>query len=99
MEYSPNTIEIFEQYGLYLIKQEKYETAKKKLKIHAENTKSLSLLNIYFIALFNLAKQDSCKYNIERAIKIAERAKAINSELFPYDDKHEELKGLLTNND
>ena len=100
IEYSPKEKEIYKQYCLYLIQQNNFETAKKKIKVIVSKGEiDINLLNIYFVALYNIAKQDSCKYNIESAIEVAERAEKINNDLFLYKDEKEELKGLLKNND
>ena len=63
----------------------------------SNKTNNINILNLYFSALYNLAKQDGYKYNIEKAIEIANKIENINNNKFQYTDKKEELKGLLRN--
>ncbi len=97
IEYNPKSKEIYAKYCDYLISKNDYETAKVKLKVITETGNDIELLKLYFIALYNLAKQNGYKYNVEKAIEIAEKAEMINNEAFPYKDEKEELKGLLRN--
>lgn len=99
IEYMPDKKEILIAYGNFLIKQNDYETAKKKLKSISEKTKDVDILNLYFKILYCLAKQSSYKYNIEKAIEISKKIKTINPDLFKYTAEREELEGILGNNE
>jgi len=97
VEYSPNDEEIIMNFGKFLNNNSNYELTKKKLKTICEKTKNTTILNLYFEALYNLAKQNNYKYNVEKAIEVAEKSESINGESFPYKSEKEELKGLLRN--
>ncbi|MCD8377450.1 MAG: tetratricopeptide repeat protein [Candidatus Gastranaerophilales bacterium] len=97
LEYSPNNEKILLFYGLFLNKLKDYENTKKKLKSISETTKNYNILDTYFTALYNLAKQNSYKYNVEKAVEIAQKMETINKEAFPYKEQTEELKELLRN--
>ena len=98
LEYMPNKKEIYIAYTKYLIKQGDFETAKKKLKGYGDNTDNLELLNLYFLVMYNLAKQGGYKYNIEKALEIAEKIKKIDADSFVYGNETAELKELLRTN-
>ncbi len=95
VEYMPENADIYIAYTKFLIKQGDYETAKKKLKSIGEESKNITLLNIYFKVLYSLAKQESYKYNLEKAVEIANKAIEINNDGFEYKKEKEELEGLL----
>lgn len=97
IEYNPKSKEIYIKYCEFLINIKDYETAKKKLKTINESVKDKTLLNLYFIVLYSLAKQNGYKYNVEKAIEIADKAEKINNNDFPYKNEKEELKELLRN--
>ena len=95
LEYMPNKKEIYIAYTKYLVNQSDFETAKKKLKGYGDETDDTELLNLYFIVMYNLAKEGGYGYNIEKAIEIANKTEKINAELFMYNDKKAELEELL----
>lgn len=94
IEYAPNDKAIILTYTRFLYNQQDYETAKKRLKPLAENTDDEIILTLYFDIMYNLAKQNGYKYNLEKAMEIAERLEKIQSE-FKLDKEKEELKELL----
>ena len=93
----PNKKEIMIAYTKFLISQNDFETAKKKLKGYGDKTEEIEVLNLYFNVMYNLAKEGCYKYNVEKAIEIANRAEAINTEKFIYKAEKEELEGILRN--
>lgn len=95
IEYMPNKKEIYVAYTKFLINQKDFETAKKKLKGYGDKTEEIEVLDLYFEVLYNLAKQNGYKYNIEKAVEIAKKAETINTELFSHKSEKEELEGLL----
>ncbi|MBO6272693.1 tetratricopeptide repeat protein [bacterium] len=95
IEYMPNKKEILIAYTKFLIKQNDFETAKKRLKNIGEKTDDIDILNWYFIILYSLAKQDGYKYNVEKAVEIAKKAEEINTNLFLYKREKEELEELI----
>lgn len=95
IEYMPDKLEIYIAYTKYLIKQKDYECAKKRLKGFGDKTENPELLNLYFEVLYNLAKQGSYKYNLEKAIEIANKIEKTDSKLFLHKSEKEELEGLL----
>ena len=97
IEYMPNKKEILMAYTKFLIKNNDYGTAKKKIKAFAESSNDTDVLDRYFEILYNLAKKGGYKYNIEQAIEIAKRAEAINTDKDKYKKEIEELEGILRN--
>ena len=97
LDYSTEDEIISENYCTFLNKNKEFDLTKKKLKTLSNKTNNINILNLYFSALYNLAKQDGYKYNIEKAIEIANKIENINNNKFQYTDKKEELKGLLRN--
>ena len=97
LEYMPGKKEIYVAYTKFLIKQGDFETAKKKLKGYGDETSEVDVLNLYFIVLYNLAKQSDYKYNLEKAVKIARKAVETDETAFLYKDEMKELEGILGN--
>ena len=99
IEYMPDKKEIIIAYTEFLIKQGNYDLAKKRIKSLGDNTSDVDVLNLYFYVLCQLAKQGSYKYNLEKAIAIAEKINKIGAELFKYNNELEELKGFCKKDD
>ncbi|MCR5265783.1 MAG: tetratricopeptide repeat protein [Cyanobacteria bacterium RUI128] len=97
VEYMPDKKEILMAYTNFLIKQNDYETAKKKIKSFAENSEDKDVLERYFDILYSLAKQGGYKYNVEQAIKVADKLKTFNTDTDMYAKEKEELEELLRN--
>ena len=95
LEYMPDKKEIHYAYAKFLFEQKDYESAKKKLKSFCEKTEDINTLNLYFLIMYNLAKQGCYKYNIERALEIAERIEKINGEKFTHKVEKADLEELL----
>lgn len=94
IEYMPYKDEILIAYTKFLIKQKDFESAKKRLKGIEDRTQNMTLMNLYFEVLYNLAKQGSYKYNLEKAIEIANKIESIDSSLFMHKPEKDELEGL-----
>lgn len=97
IEYKPNKKEIVVAYSKFLASENDYETANKRIKKLAEQSNDTEVLNLYFNILYNLAKQGSYKYNLEKALGIAQKIAEINPEEFMYNNERNELEGLLRN--
>jgi tetratricopeptide (TPR) repeat protein len=97
IEYRPNKKEIVLAYTKFLIAEKDYETANKRIKKLAEESEDIELLKSYFKTLYYLAKQGSYKYNLEKALGIAEKIAKINPEEFNYNEEKNELEELLRN--
>ena len=95
LEYMPDKKEIYVAYTKFLLEQGDYEKAKTKLKIYAEKTEDTEILNLYFEVLYNLAKQNCYKYNLERALEIANK---IGTDKFLYKKEKVEIEELLKEN-
>ena len=95
MEYMPDKKEICIAYTKFLLGQKDFEEAKKKIKNLGNNTEDTDILNLYFYVMYNLAKQGSYKYNMEKAIEIAEKIEKKDPELFIYKGEKVELEELL----
>lgn len=99
IEYMPDKDDIYIAYVRFLINQKDYETAKKKLKNIEEKTQNIEIFNLYFDVLYNLAKQNNYRYNLEKALEIAKKAEEIDNEKFRYKKEKEELEGLTEGNE
>ena len=95
LSYSPDNEEILVKYGTFLNDIQNYELTVKRLKSVCKKTKNGMLLNLYFIASYNLAKQNGYKYNIKNAVEAAEKAELLYGAVFPYKKEGDELRGLL----
>ena len=59
-----------------------------------KTTKNKDLLNNYFIITYNLAKQNSYKYNVEKALEVIKKIEDLGYKHL-YNDEKSELEGLL----
>lgn len=94
LEYSNESEDIILEYMKFLIRKENYELANTKFKKIMKTTTNEALLNNYFIITYNLAKQNSYKYNVEKALEVAKRIEELGCKFF-YDNEKIELEGLL----
>ena len=97
IEYRPNKKEIVLAYTKFLLGEKDYETANKRIKRMAEDSGDIEILEMYFNTLYHLAKQGSYKYNLEKALGVAEKIAKINPEEFNYKEEKNELEELLRN--
>ena len=95
LEYSPDNEDIYVEYAKFLIDQNDFEAAKKKLKIISDKKENNKVLNLYFYVLYNLAKRGGYKYNLEKALEIAEKLENDKTFDFKYSKEKEELKEIL----
>ena len=98
MEYMPDKKEIIIAYSKFLISQENYELANKRMKSFAEMTDDTEVLNLYFYVLYKLAKQGSYRYNLEKAVEVAKRIMHTDYDLFLYKSELTELEEIIKNN-
>lgn len=94
LEYSNDSEDIALEYMKFLIKKESYELANTKFKQLMKTTKNKDLLNNYFIITYNLAKQNSYKYNVEKALEVIKKIEDLGYKHL-YSDEKSELEGLL----
>lgn len=99
IEYEPKEEEILLEYCSYLNEIKDYELIKKRIKPILDSIKNIKILELYFIALHNLAKESGYKYNIEDAINIANRIESFNNEPFKYSEEKQELERLINNSE
>ena len=95
IEYSRTNKDIYIEYVKFLISQQDFETAKKKLKTISEQYHDNNILNLYFYVLYNLAKQGGYKYNLEKALEIAKELEDSEEFSFEYEKEKDELKEIL----
>lgn len=93
---NPHYIRAFEDFSKYLIEQNEYAEAQRKLrKALKVAPKSILLLNLMFYVSYILVKDEVCEYNIKETISIANTIESIAPELFEYPEQKQELKMLL----
>lgn len=95
IEYMPDKKEIYIAFAKFLINKEDFEKAKTKFKNFADKSEDIDVLNLYFYIFYNLAKQGGYKYNLEKAVQIAQRAEGINTDKFIYKKEKGEIEELL----
>lgn len=89
---------ITDRYLHSLIEHKLYGLVNSKMKEVIKHTTNETILNNYFIITYNLAKQNSYKYNIEKSLEIIKRIENLGYEL-RFNDEKAELEGLLKNHD
>lgn len=94
LEYSKDSEDIALEYIKFLIKKENFELANTKFKQITKTTTNEELLNNYFIVTYNLAKQNSYKYNVEKALEVAKRIESLGYKQL-YNNEKDELERLL----
>lgn len=94
LEYSNDSEDIALEYIKFLIKKENYELANTKFKQMMKTTTNEELLNNYFIVAYNLAKQNSYKYNVEKALEVVKRIESLGYKQL-YNNEKGELEKLL----
>ena len=94
LEYSKDSEDIALEYIKFLIKKENYELANTKFKQMMKTTTNEELLNNFFIVAYNLAKQNSYKYNVEKALEVIKKIEDLGYKHL-YNDERSELEGLL----
>lgn len=99
LEYSHDDEEILLEYGTFLNETQNYELLKKRFKRYEDKTNNIEFLKLYFIAQYNLAKQNGYKYNIKGAIDTANKIETLNKDSFPYIKEKQELESLINNSE
>lgn len=94
LEYSKDSEDIALEYIKFLIKKENYELANTKFKQIMKTTTNEELLNNYFIVTYNLAKQNSYKYNVEKALEVIKKIESLGYKQL-YNNEKDELERLL----
>ena len=93
---NPYFVRVYLDYINYLIKQNDYLDAQRKLrkalKVEPEN---LVLLNLMFNVSYILVKDNLCEYNVKETISIAEKILKINPDKFEYPEQKSELERFL----
>lgn len=97
--FNPKYIAAFTDYIKYLISQNDYAEAQRKLrkalKVDSDN---VVLLNLMFYVSYILVKENLCEYNVKETISIAEKIENIDENLFEYPEQKAELSEILRNN-
>lgn len=98
LEYQPESFQVHINYAKILVEQSDFANALKKLekanKLEENNSECLNLL---FYVNYMLAKENLSDYNIERAMKIAQKIENDYPESFFYRDEKKELETKLGN--
>lgn len=89
-------IEGFVDYSKWLISVEDYADAQRKLRRAEKLEKNnIEVLNLLFLCLYTLVKNNVCEYNIKEAISVARSAQALGK--FEYEKELQELENILIN--
>ncbi len=93
---NPGHIISYLDYSQYLINQNEYQEAQRKLrralKIDENNTE---ILNLLFHVSYVLVKENVCEYNVKEALSIAEKICSINKDFFRYEEEKADLEKIL----
>lgn len=96
LEQNPRYLSANIDYVQWLINQNEYAEAQRKLrkalKFYPDN---IELLNLMFIVSYTLVKENICEYNIRETLSIAHRIENINYDIFRYPEQKAELEILL----
>lgn len=93
IEYQPNEIKVYIDYAQFLIEQKDYAQALKRLqKASKIDEKNLDCLNLLFSVHYILAKENGSDYNMESAIKVAEKIEKDYHDEFLYGEEKRELE-------
>lgn len=93
---NPHYIKAFADYAKYLIQQNDFLEAQRKLrKALKSEPENIVMLNLMFYVSYVLVKANVCEYNIKETISYAETIEKIAPELFEYPEQKLELEKLL----
>lgn len=93
LEYEPNEMQGYIDYAEFLLEQKDFSQALKRLqKANKIDENNLDCLNMLFSVNYILAKENGSDYNIESAIKIAEKLENDYPDFFLYKEEMKELK-------
>lgn len=96
LEYQPNEINVYIDYAKFLIEQKDYKLAMRKIRNACKlDDKNVDCLNILFYLNYRLAKENLYDYNVEEAVKIADKIEKNYPDLFGYAKEKEELLLML----
>ncbi len=88
-------IKIYTNYARFLIQNEEYESAKRKLQRGIKlKENDLEILNLLFHVGYKLVKENYSEYNVREASSIAEKIKTISEEALKYPEEYQELKDM-----
>ena len=94
---NPHYIKAFEGYVRYLMAQDEWLEAQRKLrKALKYEPQNILLLNLMFYVSYVLVKDNVCEYNVKETISFANTIEEIAPELFEYPEQKLELEKLLT---
>ena len=97
--HNPKYIAAYTDYAKYLISENDYAEAQRKLrKALKVDENNLTLLNLMFYVSYILVKENLCEYNVKETVSIAEKIENINKDLFEYPEQKAELAAILQNN-
>ena len=96
--HNPKYIAVFTDYAKYLISQNDYAEAQRKLRkaIKADEN-NLTLLNLMLYVSYILVKENLCEYNVKETLSFAEKIENLNKDLFEYPEQKAELTAILQN--
>lgn len=97
--HNPKSIKVFSDYSKYLIGQNDYQEAQRKLrkalKVFPDDVK---FLNLMFYVSYILVKENLCDYNVKETIAIAQKVETIAPGAFEYPEQKAELEAVLQKN-
>lgn len=93
LEYEPDEVQAYLDYAQFLIEQKDLAQALKRLQAANKiDENNLDCLNLLFSVNYILAKENGSDYNMESAIKIAEKLEKDYPDLFLYHEEKRELE-------
>lgn len=93
---NPKYIKAYTNYVNYLISENDYVEAQRKLrKALKYDENNIELLNLMFHVSYILVKDNVSEYNLKEAISIAEKLENLGEDLFKYPGQKQELVKLL----
>ncbi len=93
-----DNISIYLKYVDFLIRQEEYASAQRKLKRALKlNSDNLQVLNLLFHIGYILVKENCSEYNIKETLSIADKIMSIDSDAFNYPEERTDLESIANN--
>ncbi len=93
-----DNISIYLKYADFLIRQEDYASAQRKLKrVLKFNANNVEVLNLLFHIGYILVKENCSEYNIKETLSIADKIMSIDSDAFNYPEERADLESIANN--
>lgn len=92
---NPSDIKVYLKYADFLINNEEYENAQRKLRRAQKlSENNLDILNRLFHVSYILVKGNNCEYNVRETLSIGDKIKNINEGEFKYPNEYSDLRNM-----